>query len=177
MKSIIINRDAAGNATGATVIEAGDAGSGDENNDPLSRLEKMISCWNEFVRANGPSGATARITAAHERAADVERRFNIMFKTPAIAGKSDAQKRKAMGSSDAGEIWKMFDAVLTRIEELEERRGLNFRGIWAGASVEYECDDAVVANGSLWICHRDAPGRPGDAGSGWVLAVKNGEAK
>jgi hypothetical protein len=44
-------------------------------------------------------------------------------------------------------------ALRMRIEELEQRKGVPFKGTWSAAK-EYGADDLVQNGGQLWICQR-----------------------
>jgi phage portal protein BeeE len=73
-------------------------------------------------------------------------------------------------------------AALARRDENEgapdsitaRQNSLSYFGTWRAG--EYQRGAAVTRSGSLWIAERATDRRPGDAGSGWKLAVKNGDA-
>jgi hypothetical protein len=68
------------------------------------------------------------------------------------------------------------DAVLalaTRVEALEQRKGFEYRGVYCEEE-QYEPDDFVTHQGSMWHTDQITRSRPGTPGSPWQLCVKRG---
>jgi hypothetical protein len=60
-----------------------------------------------------------------------------------------------------------------RIVELERRKSFEYRGVYDEAE-EYEPDDFVTHQGSLWHTDQATRTRPGAPSGPWKLAVKRG---
>ena len=66
--------------------------------------------------------------------------------------------------------------VAKRLELLEQRPTLVYRGVWKAGDA-YHPGDNVTYAGSLWVCLAPTAERPGEANSAeksWQLAVKRG---
>ena len=63
--------------------------------------------------------------------------------------------------------------LLKRIEELEQRSAMTYRGVWS-ADEQYVLGNFCTDRGSLWHCNQTTRERPGD-GRAWTLAVKKGQ--
>jgi hypothetical protein len=63
-------------------------------------------------------------------------------------------------------------ALEARVQELEGRPALRYRGVWA-ADVGYQEANIVTWAGGLWICHSPTATKPG--GADWQLIVKGGQ--
>jgi hypothetical protein len=149
MKSISLVRDSDGNLTGATVREVDTTAGGDEVRE---KLEMLIQQWNRHGAADGT----------------ISKRLDTLERKAAALS--------AMFSDEESELSKTIKVIVDAVAELQ-KSALRYRGVWGGVATSpaYVRNDTVTCNGSLWICHRDAPGRPGDGpASGWALAVKQG---
>ncbi|HEY0941895.1 MAG TPA: hypothetical protein VGE08_17515 [Steroidobacter sp.] len=64
-------------------------------------------------------------------------------------------------------------ALAARIEALEQRKSFEYRGIYS-EDEQYEPDDFVTHQGSMWHTNEPTRSRPGTPGSPWQLCVKRG---
>lgn len=55
------------------------------------------------------------------------------------------------------------------------RPRINDRGTWDVECRDYQIDDSVFLNRSRWIATRNAPGKPGEPGSGWMVLSMQGQ--
>ena len=80
-----------------------------------------------------------------------------------------------LGRMTGAAISKAVEPLLRRIDQLEKRpTGVDYRGVWR-KGCSYSRNMAVSHSGSLWIAIKDYPEKePGDANSGFRLAVKKG---
>lgn len=65
------------------------------------------------------------------------------------------------------------NALEQRVAALERRKAFTYRGVY-DENEEYEQNDFVTHQGSLWHSDRTTRARPGTPTSPWVLAVKRG---
>lgn len=79
----------------------------------------------------------------------------------------------AQRSVSASDLADAVNALATRIELLEQRKGFAYRGIW-DQSETYEPDEFVTHGGSMWHTDEPTQSRPGSPGSPWQLCVKRG---
>ena len=70
-------------------------------------------------------------------------------------------------------VQRSLEPVTKRLDGLEERGSLEYRGIFEDSTV-YRKGDLVTRDGSLWIAKSPTHERPG-ASSDWQLCVKRGQ--
>lgn len=64
-------------------------------------------------------------------------------------------------------------ALADRVEALEQRKSFEYRGVYS-EDEQYEPDDFVTHDGSLWHTDQMTRSRPGTPGGPWQLCVKRG---
>ena len=118
-----------------------------------------------------------------ERAAEAERALALLQFHKALPPKRPRKKQTMLKMKDYQNLGEMTgkaikDAVAPlekRIAELESRpAGLDYKGIYK-PEYSYAKNAGVTHAGSIWVALKDLPPKePGDANSGWQLAVKKG---
>ena len=87
------------------------------------------------------------------------------------------QERITRGCSGASDGDSYVAALVRRVEQLEARQSLSYRGVYR-AGIRYQPQDAVTWGGSLWVAQEATDAKPGEAEAesrSWRLAVKRGK--
>jgi hypothetical protein len=67
-----------------------------------------------------------------------------------------------------------FKAFERRLEQVEQRPGLAYKGVWPGDTT-YQKGDVVSRSGGMWHCNQTTHEPPGNGHAAWTLCVKSGE--
>jgi hypothetical protein len=82
---------------------------------------------------------------------------------------------EALADSVKGYVDRGFETTTERLEALEARPTMKYRGTYA-ADTDYEPGDVVTDAGSAWHCNKATRSRPSENSADfcWQLAVKRG---
>jgi hypothetical protein len=105
--------------------------------------------------------------------AEVERRRAADYQPTKESERMTPEKwSKETAALVRGFVERQVAPLRERIEQLEQRKTFFYRGTWSEHE-QYDEDDFVTYQGSLWHCRETTRQRPGD-GNVWQLAVKRG---
>lgn len=89
---------------------------------------------------------------------------------------AEMQKQQALSTpvaSPNGDSSRTLDALCKRVDELEKRPILQYRGVWTSGT-SYPAGSCVTWAGSSWIAKEPTSAKPGDGATSWQLAIKAG---
>jgi hypothetical protein len=92
--------------------------------------------------------------------------------------RQNTQRLNAL-DENGGLLAEQVKALEARLGAVEKQasalrnKGIEYRGVWTDHD-NYDVGHCATWGGSLWICTREAPDKPGEPDSGWKLCVKAG---
>lgn len=95
-------------------------------------------------------------------------------RVPAVAGQASGESLASTMNPDLNPVNAAIAPLLARLEALEQRPALSYRGVFKQGSA-YREGSLTTHNGGLWLARADSTQRPG-SGAEWTLIVKSGGA-